>query len=83
MQQDNDTKLMHKATKEVFSAKLWNAMYLPNQLSDLLPTDHVFHLLKTRQMEKRNENSLKRARMKDGCSTSLAEHHQPADICGL
>lgn len=53
-QQDNNFKLMYKAD-QVFSAKQWNVPNMPNQPCDPNSTNHVFYLLRIRQMGKRQK----------------------------
>ena len=48
VQMDNDPKHTVKATQELPKAKKWNILQWPNQLPDLNPAEHAYHLLKTK-----------------------------------
>lgn len=49
-----------------------NVLEWPSQSHDLTPTEHVFHLLKTKLKAK----ALTQARCEAVYSSDLAEHHQ-------
>ncbi len=48
VQVDNDPKHTAKTTQEFLKVKKWNILQWPSQSPDFNPTEHAFHLLKTK-----------------------------------
>ncbi|KAG2463243.1 TCB1 transposase, partial [Polypterus senegalus] len=66
IQMDNDPKHTAKATQEFIKAKKWKILEWPSQSPDPNPTEHAFHLLKTKLRTERptNKQQLKAAAVK-------------------
>ncbi len=52
----DDPKHTAKVTQEFLKVKKWNILKWPSQSPDLNPTEHAFHLLKTKLKAERPTN---------------------------